>query len=249
MTRKEIKELENLDHILLRKILGTPFSTPIESLYLELGLIDIETIIMARRINYLQYLVKRDKSEMLSKFCMAQWNFPATRGEWTEQVKSDLASFDIPEDLQLIEIKSKNSFKNLVKRKAKEFAFGKFMEQKELHSKMNQLSYSRLMMQEYLKCDKLDSWEAKAVFNYRTRMAKYRDNYKGQRGQAPCPLCNLHLDVQNICFQCPSVRENVKLKGKYEKIFGNKISKELAKTVLEISKYREKYLEERQIEF
>ena len=140
LTRKEIKELENLDHILLRKILGTPFSTPIESLYLELGLIDIETIIMARRINYLQYLVKRDKSEMLSKFFMAQWNFPATRGEWTEQVKSDLASFDIPEDLQLIEIKSKNSFKNLVKRKAKEFAFGKFMEQKELHSKMIPLS-------------------------------------------------------------------------------------------------------------
>ena len=123
------------------------------------------------------------------------------------------------------------------------------MEQKKLHSKMDQLWYSRLLMQEYLKCDKLDSWEAKAVFNYRTRMAKYRDNYKGQRGQAPCPLCNLHLDFQNLCFQCPSVRENVKLKGKYlSKTFGNRISKELAKTVLLISKYRERYLEERQIE-
>ena len=50
LTKNEIKELENLDHILLRKILGTPFSTPIESMYLELGLLDIETIIMARRI-------------------------------------------------------------------------------------------------------------------------------------------------------------------------------------------------------
>ena len=122
------------------------------------------------------------------------------------------------------------------------------MEQKKLHSKMDQLWYSRLLMQEYLKCDKLDSWEAKAVFNYRTRMAKYRDNYKGQRGQAPCPLCNLHLDVQNLCFQCPRVRENVKLKGKYDQLFGNRISKELGKTVLQISKYRERYLDERKIE-
>ena len=113
---------------------------------------------------------------------------------------------------------------------------------------MKQLCYSRLKIQDYLKCDKLDTWEAKAVFNYRTRMAKYRDNYKGQRGQAPCPLCNLHLDVQNLCFQCPSVRENVKLKGSYDQIFGNRISKELAKTVLQISKYRERYLAERQIE-
>ena len=50
---------------------------------------------------------------------MAQWKFPAPSGEWTEKVKSDLASFDIPADLQFIEKKSKNSFKNLVKRKAK----------------------------------------------------------------------------------------------------------------------------------
>ena len=45
LTRKEVEELESLDRNLLRKILSTPISTPKESLYLELGIIDIETTI------------------------------------------------------------------------------------------------------------------------------------------------------------------------------------------------------------
>ena len=86
LSKSEIKEFENLDHILLRKVFNTPFSTPIESLYLELGILNIEAIIMARRTNYLHYLTKQDKSGMLNKFFMAQWRFPATSSEWTEQV-------------------------------------------------------------------------------------------------------------------------------------------------------------------
>ena len=41
----EIKPLIDLDKYLLRKILHTPVSTPAESLYLELGCTDIETVI------------------------------------------------------------------------------------------------------------------------------------------------------------------------------------------------------------
>ena len=47
----EIKPLIDLDKYLLRKILHTPVSTPSESIYLELGCLDIETIVKARRIN------------------------------------------------------------------------------------------------------------------------------------------------------------------------------------------------------
>ena len=37
LTSEEIKQFENLDLILLRKFLKTPFSVPAEAVYLELG--------------------------------------------------------------------------------------------------------------------------------------------------------------------------------------------------------------------
>ena len=49
ITKSEIKELENLDVLLLRKILNAPVTTPIESFYLELGLLPISVIIKMKR--------------------------------------------------------------------------------------------------------------------------------------------------------------------------------------------------------
>ena len=84
--KKEIEELEELDRSLLRKILHVPITTPKESLYLEMGILPIGTVIKARRIMYLYYLVNLDKTEMLYKFFITQWNNPI-RGDWVELVK------------------------------------------------------------------------------------------------------------------------------------------------------------------
>ena len=64
LTKEEIKEFEILYRTLIRKIMKTPVSTPSESLYLELGIVDIETTIKARRINYLHYLCTRKDTEI-----------------------------------------------------------------------------------------------------------------------------------------------------------------------------------------
>ena len=128
-----LKLLMDLDKSLLRKIFNVPFSTPMESLYLELGCIDIETIIKSRRINYLHYLTKRNDDELIQRFFVAQWNYPH-KHDWTEQVRKDLVDFKIPIDIEFIKSKSKSAFKNLVKSKSKEFAFERFICTKEKHS-------------------------------------------------------------------------------------------------------------------
>ena len=88
LTKSEIKQLEDLDLSLLRQILNAPISVPAEALYLELGLLNIETIIKARRVNYLHYLATRNPKEMLHKFVMRQWKHPVSR-DWTMQVRQD----------------------------------------------------------------------------------------------------------------------------------------------------------------
>ena len=137
----EIKPLIDLDKYLLRKILHTPVSTPSESIYLELGCLDIETIVKARRINYLHYILKKDSNEMLFKFFMAQWKYSGKQ-DWAELVRKDLEDFDIPADFSMIKSKSANSFKTLVSKKAKVFAFRKLMSMKSNHSKLIDLDYN-----------------------------------------------------------------------------------------------------------
>ena len=57
LLKTEINELENVDKLLLRTILKVPGSTPVEAFFLELGIIPINVIIKARRLNYLYYLL------------------------------------------------------------------------------------------------------------------------------------------------------------------------------------------------
>ena len=125
-------------------------SCPIEALYLELGCMPLSIIIQSRRINYLHYLTQRKESEMLYKFFITQWNYPAKKNEWSEKVKVDLEEFGIECDLSWIKSKSKLSFKRLVKEQARELALEKLNNLKENHSKMNKLFYVDLEIQRYL---------------------------------------------------------------------------------------------------
>ena len=54
LTMSQINQLEAVDKLLLRKILKTQISTATESLYLELGILRIRTIIKARRLKFCQ---------------------------------------------------------------------------------------------------------------------------------------------------------------------------------------------------
>jgi hypothetical protein len=77
MSKSEIEELELLDRVLLRHILGLPRSKPTEFKYLETGCLNIGTILKMRRLNCLQYLLQSDEDKMLNQFFQTQVSFPA----------------------------------------------------------------------------------------------------------------------------------------------------------------------------
>ena len=55
--KTEIEDLEELDHLLIRKAMKCPVSTPKEAYHLELGLLPIGYIIKARRLTFLHYIL------------------------------------------------------------------------------------------------------------------------------------------------------------------------------------------------
>ena len=74
----------------------------------------VGTIMKARRLNYLHYLVNTPKKEMLYRFFRCQWDNP-NQNDWVNQVKKDLEDFKIPIDLKNINKTSKFAWKNLLK--------------------------------------------------------------------------------------------------------------------------------------
>ena len=219
--------------------MDTPISTPLEGIQLELGVLSIGTIIKACCINFLHYLLTLSENDMLRKVFMQQWSVPV-KLDWTEQVKIDLQDFNIRPNLEEIKGKSKNSFKRIVKIKAREFELSQLLKKKQKHSKMASLNYGKLEMQEYLKLNNINSSMAKILFKYRTRMANYGENFRAGNGLTVCPMCSLHLDSQVMAYNnCPVIKREVTISGNYNDIFKKTIPNEVVKTLYHIELVRE----------
>ena len=201
LTDTEVNQLEEVDRLLLRQVFNVATSCPTEALYLELGCVPVGLIIKSRRTNYLHHLATRNENEMLYQFFMTQWNYPGRRNEWTEQVKADLKELGIGDDLSWIMKKSKMSFKSLVKKQVRELALLKLSQKKQGHSKMSNLNYTNLEIQEYLKKKDITPTQAKIVFKFRTRMEKFSENFKGGKPTKQCPMCTEAKDTQEHSFK------------------------------------------------
>ena len=96
-------------------------------------------------LNFLQYLVKLHKEDMLSRFFHCQW-LNSNQHDWTKQVRVDLEDLDLPADLDLIGGKPVFSWKNVVQKEAKECEIRNLLNMKESRSesKMKNLSYDKL---------------------------------------------------------------------------------------------------------
>ena len=235
LSTADLSELESLDRNFLKRLCSLPKSAPTAAVYLELGCMRISTIIKARRLNYLHYLLNLDNDEMLSRFFWTQW-LDNKKHDWCYLVKADLSDFNLTNDLSEIQRRSVFSWKTLVKRKAKEYELKQLLILSDGKSKTKNLDYQRLSMQSYL--IGLNSNTAKIVLQYRLRMANYCGNFKGTESVNMCPLCLTHEDDQSLAFSCPFIREKIKIEEPYEHLFASEISINLVKILESIEKIR-----------
>ena len=110
---------------------------------------------------------------------------------------------------------------------------------------MDNIIYEDLEMQGYLKNEKIRVNQARSIFRFRTRMARFWENFKGGRPLQPCPVCKeaQSVDTQSHSFQCGVINVNLKVEGDYKHLFGSRIDVKTAKLVENIEKYREQFLD------
>ena len=100
---------EKVDNFLLRSLFNSHAKTLSAFLHLETATLPIKFIIASRRLNYLHNILKRDKSEVLSRVYQAQKNKPL-QGDFVKQVESDFLLIKEQYDENKIKSMSKNKF-------------------------------------------------------------------------------------------------------------------------------------------
>ena len=204
ITASEIEEFERVDRLFFQQLMGVPQSVPKPVLFLEFGSLPLNYLVKARRLNYLYNLLNSPNTSMLFKVFSVQWHYPS-KGDWTLLVKDDLRDFELSCDLQKLKLMSKENFKKTIKERAKLCAYRDLVSKKETYSKLRNLEYDELKIQEYLINSEFSHEEKKMIFQYRTRMAKFEDNFKAGRLTTLCPLCSAHSDSQFMILQCPII--------------------------------------------
>ena len=121
-----------------------------------------------------------------------------------------------------------------------------FLEKKDKHSKLENLFYSHLKLQNYLK--ELNKIEGQTMFSYRTRMSSYGQNFSVNGRPTICPLCHNHTDSQKWSYNCSMIKQNVKIENNYSDIFSGQIKRDTVNTIMGIEKFRKEFLQERSVQ-
>ena len=170
------------------------------------------------------------------------WHQPC-RGDWTETVQQNLGEFGIATNFEFMRSKSSEAFKHLVKVKAQEYALKELIKSQGSPSKMENLHYSSLKLQKYMKNMRID--QVRNIFRYRTNMARFGKNYRGKEDFIMCPLCSKHFDSQELSFQCEFFKDKMNINCNMSDVNSENVSQETAKVITDMMRLREKFLEEK----
>ena len=225
LKESEVDKLSAIDEQLLRKILKTPSKTCKESLFLETGCKPVKFLIMQRRLMYHHHILRRPKNELISKFYHAQKLKPS-KGDFVNLVDMDkkLLKINLTDD-QISSI-SDSKYKEMIKKAISEETFKYLINLKKKHSKMDELNYSELKIQNYLKSSNgLTHDEKCTLFKFRVREIDVKTNYRNRHQNLQCELCQsgeddsqLHLlNCQKLIENCETLANNIEVE--YEDIF------------------------------
>ena len=208
-TASEMEEFEKVDNLFFQRLFGVPRSCPVAAFFLESGAVPLSIVIQARRLKYLHNILLSPRSSMLSRVFQVQWCFP-TKGDWTLLIKKDLEDFGIENNLEKLRCASREMYKKMIKEKSVEYAFKDLSKKKERYKKLENIEYDKLKLQNYLGNNGFSYEEKKLIFQYRTRMANYGQNFRAGRLITYCPLCSSHPDSQFELLNCPIIIEKVR---------------------------------------
>jgi hypothetical protein len=201
-----------LDNI-LKRILMVPTSTPRETLYTEIGLMDVEHTNMKKRIN-MHYRLEETKNNLITEILKIPIN-----KSWLKTTEEIEKSMNIEYITTLTKKEAKKNTEEATNQKFTD----KLKTQGESKSKVKYLLEGRHTSMNKNKIgymNKLTRYEASTIFKARTRMLDVKNNFRGKYQNNVCRGCgDLNETQEHILEECSKIHASEEYKTKKEEIF------------------------------
>ena len=209
-SEKHVEELEVIDHMILRSILGAQAKVAVETLYLETGTMSIKSVISVRRMLYIKNILSRHKDEIIRKVYFAMKEKPY-KGDWYNQVKSDFQKYGIEMNERLIEEMDLATFKNKIKKSVSNTFFNEMQTLKLSHKKVKNIHYKETRKpQPYLTNPRFNNEMCALLFNLRCESTNsFKDNFHTLYGKTPMCKCEKSVDSQKHALICELVKKEL----------------------------------------
>ena len=224
ISEKQVEVLENVDLMLIRKLLKGHSKATKESFHMETGLLPIRFVIMKRRLMYLFNILRKPKSELIRKVYDVQKTIK-TKNDWYNIVQENKIYLEISQSDEEIGKMSKERFKLIVRKSVEKKAVEYLNNIACKHSKSKELIKNKLSREGYLKDQRFSKSESELLFAIRTRMVlDIKRNFPTQyNNNFACDLCQVQVDCQEHLLSCVELRKyvNVPVEVNYSDIYGN----------------------------
>ena len=242
-TDKDVRILEQCDEILLGKILDCEANTSNALKYLELGIVPIRFEIMKRKLAFLQYILKQDKKSMMFQVLKATQENP-TKNDFVMTCNKYLKTLEISVSFDEISKLSDSAFKRLLKEKIKNAAFTYLIKEKDKQSKILEIKYEKLEIQEYLLRGDRDINVSKCIFKARGNTLDIKCHKKWKYENKLCSGCNENDETGEEIFQCKFFGENLE-KISYSWFYSGSVNDQIvaAKSMIKKLEIRKKLRE------
>ena len=239
-----IEKFERIEQNLMRKILKAHSKTPIEALYLELGIIPLRFHLMKRRVLYLQTILMRDNDELTKKVVLLQKD-TCLDGDFYPQALANLNVLGITHD-QLLE--SPGKLEERLKKTMNEAAYKFLIKKAQKHTKTRQECYQNCNGAPHYFDPRFTPEKANLLFRFRTRTFLVKNNFRNnyRNTDTLCPLCSSFNDSQEHIFECTRILQvhNQNITCSHEDVFSRDIDTllEVSRILLKLVKIRENLL-------
>ncbi len=200
-TKKQTEEIDRILDNILKRVLDTPTSTPREPLYMESGMLDLDTHAKKRQLMMKHRLAKSSNNLINETVESVQ------KGNWKDRNQKLCQEWEI-QDQHLNS--GKKTFNQLLQKKATNHLKDKLTKTSSDKSKVKYLlnghgTWTPGKRQEYL--NTLPKHEASIIFKARSRMLKVKANYKKMyNNKLECRACGQSQETQDHVFtECPSL--------------------------------------------
>ena len=177
ITERDLVRLEQVDQALLGKLVKSHSKSAREFVYLETGSMKLRHIISMNRLMYHYNILQTDKNETIRKIYEKQKEH-TNKGDWFEFLQKDLIFIQEEMDEEKIRGMNKEIYKKYIKGKVKKAAFEYFQNEKNKHSKLDEVNYEEFKTQNYLTNKQFNSKERNLLYSLRSRCYDSKNNFR-----------------------------------------------------------------------